>query len=53
MFPCALLPFHEGVEQNSIRVTKRTNAKQPHHKGFVLVYLVKNEMPLIHHVGEW
>jgi hypothetical protein len=39
-----------GVEQDTIGVTKGANAKQPHHKGLVLTYLVENKMPLVHHV---
>jgi hypothetical protein len=39
-----MLPFHEEVKQNTIGVTKKTNAKQPHYKGLVLSYLVENEI---------
>jgi hypothetical protein len=43
MFPYALLPPHKGVKQDTIGVTKWVNVKQPHYKGFVLIYLVENE----------
>jgi hypothetical protein len=51
-FPYAMLPFHKGVEQNTIGITKGTNVKQPHHRGLVLAYLVENKMPLVHHSKE-
>jgi hypothetical protein len=38
MFPYAPLLYHKGAKQNTIRVTRGTNAKLPHHKGFTLVY---------------
>jgi hypothetical protein len=43
------LPLHNGVEQDIIGVTKEENAKQPHHKGLMLAYLMENEMPFVHH----
>jgi hypothetical protein len=52
MFPYALLPLHEEVEQDTIGVTRGVNAKQPHHKGLVLVYPVENKTPLVHHIGK-
>jgi len=52
MFPYALLPLHEEVEQDTIGITRGINAKQPHHKGLVLVYPVENKTPLIHHIGK-
>jgi hypothetical protein len=39
----------EGAKQDNIGVTKGANAKC-HIIRFVLVYLVENKMPLIHHV---
>jgi len=42
-------PPLEGAKQDNIGVTKGTNANS-HIIGFVLVYLVENEMPFIHHV---
>jgi hypothetical protein len=50
-FPYAMFPFHKGVKQNTIGIT-RTNVKQPHHKGFVLAYQVENKMPFVHHSKE-
>jgi hypothetical protein len=52
MLPCPP-PSIKGAKQNTIGVTKETNVKLPHHKGFLLVYSMKNEMPLIHHVIKW
>ncbi len=49
MFPCAMLPPLEGAKQDTIVVTKGANASC-HIIGFVLIYLMENEMPLIHHV---
>jgi hypothetical protein len=43
-----MVPFHKGVEQNTIQITKGANVKQPHHKGLMLTYPVENEMPLVH-----
>jgi len=40
----------EGAKQDTIGVTWGTNAKMLYHKGFVLIYLVKNEMPFAHHI---
>ncbi len=52
-FPYALSPFHEGVKQDTIGVTRGVNEKQPHHKNLMLVYQMENKMPLVHHAGEW
>jgi hypothetical protein len=43
MFPYALLPLHKEVEEDTIGVTKITNAKQPHHRGLVLIYPVEKK----------
>ncbi len=40
------------VEHDTNGVTRGINAKQPHHKGLVLTYPMKNEMPLVPHIGE-
>ncbi len=52
VFCYALLPFHKGIKQDTIGDNKKKSAKQQHHKGFVLVYLVENEMPFVHHIKE-
>jgi len=50
MFSYALSPYHEGVKQNTIGVIEKTSAKLPHCMGFMLAYLMENEMSFIHHV---
>ncbi len=35
MFPYALLPHHKGAKPNTNGITRRVNAKLPHHKGHV------------------
>jgi hypothetical protein len=49
-FPCHVPTPIKGAKQNTIGVIKKTNVKLWHHKGFVLLYLVEDEMPLIHHI---
>jgi len=51
-FPHALLPCHEGAKQNTIGVTRETNAKLSHHRGHVPTYPMENEMSFIHHAEE-
>jgi hypothetical protein len=48
--PCC--PATRGQNKNTIGVTKQRNAKQPHHKGIVLVYPMENQIPIIHDVEE-
>jgi hypothetical protein len=43
MFLYAHLPFVEEAKQNTIEITKETNAKLPHHKGHVLTYSLENK----------
>ncbi len=43
MFLYAHLPFLEEAKQNTIEITKETNAKLPHHKGHVLTYSLENK----------
>jgi hypothetical protein len=38
VFPYGLLPHHKAAKQDTIRVTRWTNVKLPHHKGLVPVY---------------
>ncbi len=45
---CLVAPPQGGKTKHHW-VTKKTNAKLPHHKGCAS-YQVENEMPLIHHV---
>ncbi len=52
MFPYASLFRHEGAKRDTIGVIRGANAKLPHHKGLVLTYPMKDEMPLVHHVIE-
>jgi hypothetical protein len=49
MFLYAMLPHHEKANRNTIWVTRRTNAKLPHHRGIVLGHPMENEMPFTHH----
>jgi hypothetical protein len=49
---CPIAP-PQGVEEDTIGVTKITNAKQPHYRGLVLIYPMENKMPLVHHTKEW
>jgi hypothetical protein len=51
-FPYGLSPHHEEAKQNAIGVVRGTSAKLPHYMGPTLVYLIENEMPLVHHVVE-
>jgi len=51
--PCFLVPCYpatRGQNKNIIGVTRRANAKQPHHKGLVPVYPMENQMPFLHHI---
>ncbi len=50
MFPYAQLPFPKEAKQNTIEVTKETNAKLPHHKGHVLTHPLENKMPFVHYI---
>jgi hypothetical protein len=42
----------EGAKQDTIGVTRRTNAKSPHHKGLKPTCPMKKTMPLIHYVSK-
>jgi len=44
---------HEGAKQDTIGVTRRTRTKLPHFMGHALIYIMKNEMSLIHHAIDW
>jgi hypothetical protein len=44
------MPPLKGVKQDTIGVTKGTNAKLPHHKGHVPTFPMENEMSFVHHV---
>jgi hypothetical protein len=48
-----LLLRHEGAKRNTIGVTKKTNAKLPHHNDHVSAYSMENETPLAHHAVKW
>jgi len=39
----------KGQNKDTIRVTRRANAKLAHHRGLVLRYPMENEMSLAHH----
>jgi hypothetical protein len=52
-FPYALLPCHEGVKQNTIGVTRKTNGKLSHHRDHVPTYPTENEMSFIHHMERY
>jgi hypothetical protein len=43
----------KGANQYTIEITIGTNVKVSHHRGHVLIYLVKNKMPFIHHIIKW
>jgi hypothetical protein len=49
MFFYAHLPCFEKEKQDTIGVIRVANAKLPHHRGYMLAYLVENEMPFLHH----
>jgi hypothetical protein len=49
MFLYALSLDYERVKQHTIKVTKKTNVKLPHHRGVGLGYPMENEIPLAHH----
>jgi hypothetical protein len=53
MLPYAPLPHHEGAKRDTIRVIKRVNANPPHHRGFMLTYLMETETPLVCHIVKW
>jgi len=44
-----MAPF-KGANQYTIEITIGTNVKVSHHRGHVLTYPMKNEMPFIHHI---
>jgi hypothetical protein len=48
-----LSPCHDGAKQNTIRVARGASVKLPHYIGPALIYLMENEMPLVHHNEEW
>jgi hypothetical protein len=49
MFPYVMLAHHEGAKQDTIGVARRTSAKLPHCTNLSQVYLMENEMSLVHH----
>jgi hypothetical protein len=49
MFPYTLSSHHEKAKRNTIRVT---NVKLSYCTNLALTYLMKNEMPIVHHVIE-
>jgi hypothetical protein len=47
-------PYHVEAKRNTIGVIGRgANAKLPHCMGPALIYLMDNEMSLVHHIVEW
>jgi len=48
-----MLLCHKGAKQNTIGVTRKTNAKRLHHRGLVLAYLMENKTIFVHHTIEW
>jgi hypothetical protein len=46
-------PPNKGQSETPLGVTRGTNDKPPHHKGFAPTYLMENEMSFVHHVVEW
>jgi hypothetical protein len=52
VFYYAHLPCFEKAKQDTIGVIRGVNAKLPHHKGFMLIYPVENEMSFLHHAKD-
>jgi hypothetical protein len=52
MFPYVLSPRHEGPNRNTIGIIGGVSAKLPHCTSPMLIYLMENEMPFLHHVVE-
>jgi hypothetical protein len=44
------MPCCPTTKGQNIWVAKGTHSKLSHHKGLVPTYIMKNEMPLVHHV---
>jgi hypothetical protein len=49
-FPYVMLPHHERAKQDTIRVTRITNIRLPHHKGPMPTYPMKKKTSFIYHI---
>jgi hypothetical protein len=52
---CFLMPCcfaMKGQNETPLGVTRGTSVNLPHHRGFVLTYIMKNEMSFVHHPVE-
>jgi len=49
----ALLSHYKGAKWSTVGVTKEINDRLPHHRGFMLAYLMENETSLVHHIIKW
>jgi hypothetical protein len=50
VFPCAMSPHHKRAKRDTIKITRRTNVRLPHHKGPMPAYPMKKETSFIYHI---